>query len=537
MPATTLRLQDTVTGTNFRQWVASSVQDVAAGNGLAVQIDLTTGGAAPPNAPTTLELKVQDDTGTVIRTFALTPGLATQTVVFNFSSDGTAVGSPRCGTVELNLHAQRGGAGSYDVESDGNPNSPPAGFTRVATRGWARGTTTLTESISNVALGGAVVAPIAYDDSLFVRLVNGAQSYVARALTVTVLGTTVPDSLSAATTSTTATTRDVTFANVADDRFPSALTNIGVSAVVPNAALSGQPDWAYSATVEATANLDPRLTVTWHMQLNDPVFGTAKPVVTELSGPSDLGHTWARTTNARGTGVNGLSASVRFTDPFGVNTIGFARTTVTLDGQAGWTNTVATFSESKPSGSWTLELDVTAPLDIEQPEYLVGSPSSFTVLSPNPDYKIFGALGPVQSASSDTWAPGDPMLIGATMFDTKTGNPVVPNVGTGVAPSVSIGRFSATGQVEYLRSDLTGWDVLPADGSGSVAKIQLIRADLLIPGANTRVYLLVINDTTSFNTTTIFGLFYFSDQLGNRYSSHVPMDPVEHQFDPTGLFS
>lgn len=551
MPATTLRLDDTVTHAIFRQWVVTpAAQDTAAGSAVNVTIDQTTGGATPPNQPQTLTLRAVTDAGTDIRSVTLDPALATQTVAFTFSSDGTGTGTARCGTVELVLHAIRTGAGSYDVESDGTPNTPPAGFhTHTATRGWCRGTTSLVEDISNTSLGGAPDAPAAYDESLFIRTTAGAVSYVARALTVS----TSAGSLSGSTNSTTAVTRDITFANVCDERFPAASTTVTVSVSVPNATLTGQPDWAFTSTTDDTIDVDPRLTETWHLQVNDSVFGTAKPTSTSLRGSQDIGYMWVRLTNARGVGVNGVTVLPARTDPNGATTAGGSNATTTLDGEAGWKSTSTTWSDVKPSGVWTFSATATAPSDIDSAGYLVGS-TDFTLLNQNTDYHIFGSLGPLTSVAQDHWKPGDPLLIGAALFDTSTDelDLVTPNTSTGKAPAVALGRFAADGTVEYLGTDLVTWTDLPTDGSGSVARLTMTRADLFdgngdttpdLPSADPRVYLLLIPATTAFAYTTVFGLLLFHDTDGNRYAEHFALDPLgsanPHSawtFDPTGTY-
>lgn len=550
MPATTLRLQDVATGLIFRQWVATpATQDTAAGATVDVTIVQTSGGATPPQVASTLTLRAVTDAGTDVRTFTLTPSSASQTVTFTFSSDGTGSGTARCGTVELVLHAVKTGGGSYDVESDGSPGTPPTGFTLTTTRGWARGTTTLVEDISNTSLGGAPAAPAAYDESLFVRTTAGAVSYVARALTVA----TSAGSLSGSTNSTTAVTRDVTFANVCDERFPAASTTVTVSVSVPNATLTGQPDWAFTSTTDDTIDVDPRLTVTWKMQLDDNVFGTAKPSSLEMRGSVDSPYVWLRLVNARGAGVNGITTIPTRTDPNGVATNSSSTATATQDGEAGWRGPMS-WTDFKPSGIWTWTVTATAAAsDIDAPGYLVGS-ADLTLLQMDSDLHVFGSLGPLTSAAQDHWKPGDPLLIGAALFDTSTAelDLVTPNTSTGKEPAVALGRFATDGTVEYLGTDLVTWTDLPTDGSGSVARLTMTRADLFdgngdttpdLPSADPRVYLLLIPDTTAFAYTTVFGLILFHDTDGNRYAEHFSLDPLgsanPHSawtFDPTGTY-
>lgn len=245
-----LRIELVADPNTFRQWlVTAAVQDTPAGSSVSVTIAMTTGGVAP-GVPDTLTLRYADDGGTTIRTVALTPDSASQSDTFFFTNDGTSGGSARCGTVEMKLQATRGGVGAYDVETDGSPNTPGAGNQSQLDRGWIRSTTTLVEDISNTSLGGAPTAPGEYDESLFVRTTCGAASYVPRALTVALSA----GSVSGSTNSTTSPTRDVTFSNVVDDRFPAASTTVGVTVTVPNAALTGSADWSFSSQISSWAD-------------------------------------------------------------------------------------------------------------------------------------------------------------------------------------------------------------------------------------------------------------------------------------------
>lgn len=550
MPNTVLLLDDIATHLLGRQWTAvPTAQDISAGNSVDVTINQTTTGASPPGAPTTLELKCQDANGTVIRTFALVVGSATQTVTFWFTHDGTNTGTPRKGTIELNIHAQRStGGGTYDLESDGAPSTPPTGsHVHTVTRGWIRGTTDQTEDISNVGLGSAPVSPATYDESLFVRLTDGVSSYIARVLTVSLSA----GALSGDTNSSSGVTHDITFANVCDDRFPAAVTTVGVTVVVPNATFTGQPDWAYSSVTEDTLDVDPRLTLTWHLQLNDPVFGTAKPTSREINGAEDTGSMWVRYTNARGTGINLTTERRTKTDPFGTTVNSSNGAVTTQDGQAGWSARFA-WDDTKPAGTWTFTSTIILPNDIELPAYLINPSPNFTLLASNSDLQVFSSLGPLQSVPLDHWSPGQPLLIGAALFDTNERDLVTPNTSTGKEPSISIGRFALDGTVEYLEDDLVTWADLPLDGSGSTDRILLTRADLFdgngdttpdLPTADSRVYLLLLTNTTAFSHTTVFALVVFHDIDGNRYAEHFSLDPVgssnlhsANMFDPTGLF-
>lgn len=544
MPATTLRIQDTATGLTFRQWVATpSADTVVVTPTTDTTVDITvvqTVSAAPPNPANTLNLVVASESTTII-SYPLDPTLSTQTATFVFAAAGQAGATPkRCGTVEIRLRATRGTPGAYDVETDGNPNTPPTGFTSVLTRGWVRGDTSLVEDISNTSPGGAPTPPAAHDESLFVRTVCGVPSFNARALTVALSH----GGVSGSTNSDTSATRDATFANVVDDRFAAAVTTVGMTVTVPNHSVSGVPDWTFVSTTDDTIDVDPRNTAAHHFQVNDNVFDTTANEPANEMRSVDSGFLWTRITNARGVGVNGLTVTQSL-DPQqpGVAVSG-SSSTATRDGEPGWTD-VLEWTVSKPPGFWDKSVDVTAPSDIDDAAYLLSGTDTLLMLARNDDYTPIGGLGPLTASADDHWTPGAALLIGAALFDTGSGNrrALVPNTDTGRAPTFSLGRFSAAGQIEYLKADLTGWEVLADDDLATMDEIALVRADLVIPGANTRTYVYVVTDTSTFETTKVFCLVFFQDDLGNRYHEHFDLDPLgaanPHSawtFDPAGLY-
>ena len=175
-------------GTGTRTWVATAAtQDTAAGSSVVITTTQSSSGISPPVAPTALTLNLYDDDHNLIRAFTLTAASASQTSTFYFTNDGTSGGSARAGTVEIALRVQQtGGLGStqYDYETDGSPSTLPSGFTAgTVDRGWIRGTTTATISVSNVSAGGAAPATWAYGDGVYHRIVLGAPLFVSRTLT------------------------------------------------------------------------------------------------------------------------------------------------------------------------------------------------------------------------------------------------------------------------------------------------------------------------------------------------------------------
>src|ERR1700737_129210 len=94
-------------GGNKREWiVTAAVQDAPAGQSVNVVIAETSlGGAAAPLVADseTLEFRI-DNASTLVKSFTLTPGLATQSISFFFTANGNAGGGNRCGTVRMYLH-------------------------------------------------------------------------------------------------------------------------------------------------------------------------------------------------------------------------------------------------------------------------------------------------------------------------------------------------------------------------------------------------------------------------------------------------
>ncbi len=325
----TLRLDDTAThATNVMQWVVqAAVQDTPAGSAVTITTTRTTAGV-PPNDPTSLTLSLRDDAGTLIKSFALNLTSSSQVSTFHFTNNGDSGGAARAGTVEIALRASCTNAPSYDVETDGSPNTPPATFDSHLDRGWIRGTTSSTQALSNVALGGAKNTPAAYDESLFVRTTLGAVLYVARALTVTV--TEATPVLSGATNSATSGNFDRTFSNVVDNRFITSLQTVLTTVAVPNATLTGQPDFTVTNTHDSLS-LDPRLTVSVQAQGAAPRADSQNDTLYVIS--ADQLFVWARARNARSENIAGVTFTQRIRNGATVNATDSAQVT----GADGWT--------------------------------------------------------------------------------------------------------------------------------------------------------------------------------------------------------
>jgi hypothetical protein len=340
-------------GTNVLEWTATAeVQDTPAGQAVVVTIIRTVLGV-PPSDPNTLTLRYTTDTGAVVRSVSLNTTASSQTNTFHFTNDGTSTGTARCGTVEIKLQATRTDVGTYDVETDGTPNTPPATFDTHLDRGWIRGTTTYTVSLSNVSFGGAAPAPFAYDDSIFHRTVLGAAPFKSETIDHNVLTEITGTSASATVTF------DRQFANVVDNRFPATPSNRVGAATFPNSSLTGSP-WTTATATNATVSIDPRLFTTHLLQIDNSTYSTPP-----LSGAdpdntrevTKLGFLAFRITNARGEGANGVTVSEELRDQAQLLASGDypARTGVVTDtrgGQAGWAPTFLTWDDTLPEGTW-----------------------------------------------------------------------------------------------------------------------------------------------------------------------------------------
>jgi hypothetical protein len=340
-------------GTNVLEWTATAeVQDTPAGQAVVVTIIRTVLGV-PPSDPNTLTLRYTTDTGTVVRSVSLNTTASSQTDTFYFTNDGTSTGAARCGTVEIKLQATRTSAGTYDVETDGTPNTPLATFDTHLDRGWIRGTTTATIALSDVAAGGAKPSVFAYDDSIYHRAVLDASPFKSETVTHTLLPELTGTSASATATF------DRTFASVVDNRFPATPSNRAASVTFANSTLTGSP-WTTAAVTTDTASVDPRLFTTHLLQIDDSTFSTPPLAGVDPDNTREvtkLGFLAFRITNARGEGANGVTVSEEIRDQAQLLGAGDypARTGVVTDtrgGQAGWAPTFLTWDDTLPEGTW-----------------------------------------------------------------------------------------------------------------------------------------------------------------------------------------
>lgn len=516
---TTLRIDNSVSHADSTAltWVATAAaQDTAAGSSVLVTITHTNGGGVTPANAETLTLRYVTDGGIVIKTVSLNPTASSQTDTFYFTDTGNSGGSPRCGTIEIKLQATRTTIPTYDFETDGSPNTPPAGFhAHTLNQGWIRGTTTRAEEVSNVSLGGALTEPAEYDESLFVRLTEGAISYTARALTVT----SSSGSLSSATNSTTAAQRDVTFTNVVDERFPAAVTNVTWSVTVPNAALTGVPDWTATTTAEADLDVDPRLTCTHHFQIDNNTFSLAADDNSNQMLATESGFLWTRITGSRGTGLNGITLTQTLTPTNPGTAVGpTSSVTSTRDSQIGWSDKID-WTASKPGGTWTKTVDITAPTDIDGSTYLLNSSEVLTMLAPDSRITVIASGGPTDKAKH--YVAGNAFQVGVSIYKAAV-KQVIPadSDGAGGHKAYAIlARLEDTGahagRSQYLDSDGITW--VPITGPGQTAYLHQL--------TQTRPDSMVYTKTIPAEQTEDWGdydIFVIGEVFvsGTPYSSH-----------------
>lgn len=526
--------------TGNRAFVATAaVQDTAAGSSVVVSVQNSAGGAVPPVTPDTYTLEYRDDSGGVIKTVALsTVSEASQSDTFFFTTNGLTGGTARCGTVEIVLRATRttgGPTNTYDVETDGAPNTPPTGFTTSGLdRGWIRATTTLVEAVSNVALGGAKSSPAEYDESLFVRTTLGHASYVSRVLAVA----SSSGGLSGNTNSAASVTRDVSFTNVVDNRFAAAATVVGWTVTASNATLTGLPFTTFTTTTDDTITVDPRLTVAHLLQIDDGSFGTPPLSKNNALGQrrtSSIGYLSSGVRAARGTvvgtamsrGVNGLSVSTSLQDQAGATTpiTQTSEATATKGGETGWVQTLMQWTSALPGGTWNKTTTITAPADIVGAAYLVNSSVAYTLLAIDP------ALRPVIRLSSSDTENRDHLQVGNTLQAEVWLTNMQTHVDQTIdaAPVVALKRTSGAGaNIRRQHWNGTAW---VNTGGGATTNFTCTQS-----AADSLAYYFDVLITEAFGATD-FVLIATTVVSGTPYSDLVVVEVVgsENQHDANRL--
>lgn len=208
------------------------------------------------------------------------------------------------------------------------------------------------------------------------------------------------------------------------DTFPAASTSAGCQVgSFGNSVLTGVK-WTHIATATAPVtepddgtarrasffNVDPRITATHLLQVDDAAFGT--PPMSKDTGGSryndEVGYIATRFTNARGEGLSG--GTFAFSRTLQDDGAVLAPRTLTgagigtQGGEAGWSNLVE-WNDGAPTGTWTKTVDVTAPSTIDSNAHLLQATQTIT-------------LDPAGGSGGE----GDPLRI--TGGDADIGHPV-----------------------------------------------------------------------------------------------------------------
>lgn len=458
------------TGTSNRTFTATAaVQDTPAGSSVVVTITQTTTGALPPASPDVFQLLYNVTPTNAVRIFTLDTTVASQTDTFYFTSNGEAGFAARADTLELLLRVQKttgGPTATYDVDSDGTPNTPPSTYTSTLDQGWIRASTTGVLTTSNVAFGGLKPAIYAYTsaggDTIFARLTVGATSYIARQATVTI-GSITPGF----TSSSGLPPYDIPFTSFVDNRFPAASTAQVATATVSNAVLTGLPYIALTATPTDTLTVDPRITRTPLFQLDDNSFGTpplSKDFPSHIRQSTQQGFLAERFTNARGEGVNGVTYSKSLTPVLpGTATSSTGNVTQVQGGQDGWAPNFLGWAAGLPGGSWTKAVTITAPSDITGATYLVpgaGVSDTYNLISKNPNLDVRMNVQHIAGLGGRHFNAGMTLIPTAYMIDASTGVRLLSSAIT--SANVSCVRPTTAANAD---GSGTGWEYLDAAGA------------------------------------------------------------------------
>lgn len=527
--------------TGSATWTATAAtQDTAAGSSVVIAVTGSRSGVTPPNLADTLTLTLVDTNGATIRTVSVPPTTPSNNTFF-FTIDGTNATAARAGIVEIKLRATNttgGATGTYDVETDGSPNTPPTGFsTTQLDRGYIRGTTTAVQTVGTAF--GTHTATIYMGQQVRIRTVLGAAPYVGRTLTAGLN----PVTGASGTSSTVTFDTDLNFM---DNRWPAAATAETTTLSFPNDAFSGIP-WTTATLTTDSSTADPRIYAIFYEQNDDNVVHT--PIVQTRNGShdvnsmlsSDIGYILCRLVNGAGNGLNGVTLTHSMRDALSqvADQDTASTNTQTVNGEVGWDDaTFFAWTASKPGGAWLCKRTITAPAN-----YLglaaTGSTDrsmtaettnrfafTTTLLAPNPSYRVAAGAGPIVSADSAHWYPGKDLEIGGALLDGVQRILLTP--ASSPAPVVTVARFRADGLMEYLNTDLTTWTTEAAGGIVPGVALALTPANSIITGADSRIYLLIIPgaNTATWGTGAIFIVMTFYDAGGTPYTGQYFLDPV-----------
>lgn len=283
-------------------------------------------------------------------------------------------------------------------------------------------------------------------------------------------------------------------------------------------------------TRQSFLNWDSAVTIDHHLQLNDNVYDDLLDVTSRLT--SDLGFVTFTLSNARGEPINDITVTETLQDANALVAAVINRSVAT--GANGRPASFATWDSQIPGGSWIHTVDITSPSGLTGEE--ANPTDNWTLLAPNSAYAVLCSAG--GATDGQHFNQGDDFIAGGGLVNGVTGQLLTP----GGTPCVIIARQSDTGFVEYLDATFA-WNQL--DGAEEAYCHNLLASDLIIPGADPRVFLLIISAATGvdWGASGISCLFRILDSAGTPYIGQASVfvsggnnKHSEYKFDPIGLF-
>lgn len=538
-----------------RRWVLSVGVPFtrAAGSSFDLLYESTSTGLTPPQQADTVTITLRDVAEGTIRSYTVTPAGPNSTT-FWLRVGGVSGGAIRAGTVLMDIRVTKttgGPTATYDVgTAPSDPNTPIAGgSTSTRDRGYVRGSTTSTQTVSNVALGGAKNLPFELQESIFIQTTYGASPFANASVTHTTSqgGIASGQTWVAGSTQTNSTT-----SSVVDKRFPVGLTSgITTGLTVANASQTGQPQVPVTNTPD-TFSTNPNGILDHLLMLNQAAYLTPPMSANSASGEvggGDTGYlathlrkarTGAVVGNARQGGHNGLFLSFELRSDVDTNTVVNQpmEATATRGGEAGWMPaTPMPWTATKPGGRWTKTVSM-GTTDVITNAYLTNRTIQYTLLAArNPNLQMFVFLG--TPSRDDHFLAGADLEIEAGIVNTQLRTSVAVDAPGGVPAAGFVLRRINNGNLQHLDAGLN-W-VNSHDGSGNpvasylhpmakVANQNLYRA--VIPGSVTAGW---GNDVEAIIRLEIAGVAY--TEAAYREMTGAKNPHSRNTFDPTGLFA
>lgn len=424
---------------------------------IAFQWTSETSGLTPPGSPDSIEFTLYDANSTTVVIDSVTfnsPGTG-GIVTMNPTSDGSSTGGPVIGDMRLRIRAVRTSVGTYDINSD---DQNTKGVIRVNP---TSATFTLTHDGVTDPASLLDFVKFEADHSARYRTTNNKTynlEYIKDGTT-----TLFANRFAYGTSSFNAISDRSTQVDKAFPKEPFNLTvdfSVATSTIAPDSEPSAT--WIVLPTGSPTSvgpiPVDAGIDVHHHMQANDSVINPTLDIANKQRLNADLGFVGFRLLNARGEGINAMETIQTLQDNNNLvaPVINRTVTTTTVNGEDGWSPSLAAWDSQLPGGSWTHQVDVQtyAGVDME-----VNPTETFTLLAINPNYAVIVGGGHTDAVNQpEHWRPGDDLLVGVALFDRTKGTltPVQDGTGGTTAPYVVIGRFNVTfGVAQYLESDFT----------------------------------------------------------------------------------